>query len=89
MYQRYTVTAFTLIALLVAPFVAAADAQDPSAHAQQLIDKALAYLQSKQNADGSWGDAKAPPAVTALILKGFAQDPKIGPEAPFVKKGYD
>jgi len=89
MYRRYTPATLTLIAFILAPSASATVAQDPSAHAQQLIDKGLDYLKSKQNPDGSWGDAKAPPAVTALILKAFAQDPKIGPEAPFVKKGYD
>ena len=53
------------------------------------IDKGLAFLKSKQYADGGWTNEKQPPAINALVLKAFAQDPKTGPQADFVKKGYE
>jgi squalene-hopene/tetraprenyl-beta-curcumene cyclase len=56
---------------------------------QQSIDKGLAFLKTKQLPDGGWANEKQPPAITALVLKAFAQDPRTGAKADFVKKGYD
>ena len=56
---------------------------------QASIDRGLAYLKSQQKPDGSWQKPNDPPALTAIALKAFAQDPKTGPNADFVKKGYD
>lgn len=53
------------------------------------IDKGLAFLKSRQLEDGGWATDKQPPAITALVLKPFAQDPKTGPQADFVRKGFD
>lgn len=70
--------------------VAAAEVKPVDAAAiQAAIDKGLAFLKSKQNPDGGWTNEKQPPAINALVLKAFAQDPKTGPKADFVKKGYD
>ncbi len=55
----------------------------------QAIDKGLAYLKTQQLPDGGWATEKQPPAITALVLKPFARDPKTGPQADFVKKGFD
>ncbi len=67
----------------------AADAPALDARVQASIDKALSYLKAQQKPDGGWQGEKDPPALTALPLKVFAQDPKTGPNADFVKKGYD
>jgi squalene-hopene/tetraprenyl-beta-curcumene cyclase len=67
----------------------AAEGGDVDARVQSAIDKATAFLKSKQNPDGGWSRPNDPPALTAIALKAFAQDPKIGPDADFVKKGYD
>jgi squalene-hopene/tetraprenyl-beta-curcumene cyclase len=61
---------------------------DPSAQAQQLIDRGLAYLKSQQQSDGSWQKGNDPPAITALALKASAQDPKVSKDA-IVSKGFD
>ena len=68
---------------------AAADAPSVDVKVQATIDKALAFLKSQQQPDGSWQKGDQPPALTAIALKAFAQDPKTGPNADFVKKGYD
>jgi len=90
--------AMTLGASLIAapsfiPFapapVHAADAASTDAKVQAAVDKALAYLKSQQKPDGGWQKENDPPALTAIALKAFAQDPKVGPGADFVKKGYD
>jgi hypothetical protein len=57
--------------------------------AQGMIDKGLAYLQTQQKPDGSWQNEKEPPALTAIVLKAFAQNSKHGAHPDFVKKGYD
>jgi squalene-hopene/tetraprenyl-beta-curcumene cyclase len=56
---------------------------------QATIDRGLAFLKSQQKEDGGWQKPNDPPALTAIALKAFAQDPKTGPNADFVKKGYD
>src|SRR5258706_892194 len=67
----------------------AAEQGTVDAKVQAAIDRGLAYLKSQQKSDGGWQKENDPPAVTAIALKAFAQDPKTGPNADFVKKGYD
>src|SRR5258706_15367049 len=67
----------------------AADASSADAKVQAAIDRGLAFLKSQQKPDGGWQKENDPPAITAIALKAFAQDPKTGPNADFVKKGYD
>jgi squalene-hopene/tetraprenyl-beta-curcumene cyclase len=63
---------------------------DPAAKAQHLIDAGLAYLRSQQQPDGSWQlTDRDPPALTAIILKGFVQSPNYSTNDDFVRKGYD
>ena len=59
------------------------------ARVQATIDKGLTFLKSQQQPDGTWQKTGQPPALTALPLKAFAQDPKFGPGADFVKKGFE
>jgi squalene-hopene/tetraprenyl-beta-curcumene cyclase len=77
--------------LPLAGSTARAQAGAASAHAdvQATIDKATTFLKSQQQADGTWQKTGQPPAFTAIALKVFVQDPKFGPNADFVKKGYD
>jgi squalene-hopene/tetraprenyl-beta-curcumene cyclase len=56
---------------------------------QATIDRGLAFLKSQQKPDGGWQKPNDPPALTAIAVKAFAQDPKTGPNADFVKRGYD
>ncbi len=67
---------------------AAEKPSDAAAKAQALLDKALAYLAAQQNPDGSFGNEKMPPAVTALILRGMVQDKNHPYSKESVKKGY-
>ncbi|MFT3784841.1 MAG: terpene cyclase/mutase family protein [Tepidisphaeraceae bacterium] len=61
----------------------------PDAQVQALIDSGLRYLKSQQTEAGTWGDEKTPPAITALALKAFVQEPSLTADTDFVKKGYD
>jgi squalene-hopene/tetraprenyl-beta-curcumene cyclase len=58
------------------------------ADVQRMIDSGLAFLKSKQKADGSWASPQEPPAISALVLRAFAKEPSIGPRADFVARGY-
>src|SRR6476620_204462 len=71
--------------------IAAARAADANLDqkVQSAIDKGLAYLKSQQKPDGSWQKPNDPPALPAIALKAFSQDPKTAPNADFVKRGYD
>ncbi len=76
-----------LIAMLAIASVSFGQSVEEKVNAS--IDKGLAFLKSQQKPDGGWQGEKDPPAITAIVLKAFAQDPKTGPKADFVKKGYD
>lgn len=62
---------------------------DAIAKADKLIESGLAYLKSKQNADGSWGSPSDPPGVTALALRSFAEAGRTPANDPDVARGYD
>lgn len=82
-------TRLTCILILLA-FVARASASaDPSVEAQRVIDRALDYLKTQQQPDGSWQREKDPPAVTALVLRAFVLDDKYDSKTDFVARGYD
>lgn len=68
---------------------AVARAQDPAAKAQAVIDKATGYLKSQQQPDGAWHNEKMPPAITAIVLRALALNPKENPSADYIRKGYD
>src|SRR5688572_16995793 len=77
----------SLLVALVAATPALAQSAD--AKVQATADKGLAFLRAQQKPDGGWQKENDPPAITALVLKVFAQDPGSGGQADFVKKGYD
>jgi squalene-hopene/tetraprenyl-beta-curcumene cyclase len=72
----------------VAP-AAQAPAGDVKARAQQLADRGVEFLRSKQRPDGGWHGEKEPPAFTALVLRAIVGDPRYTTRTDFVKKGYD
>ena len=86
--SRLTSGLFFLTAVaIVCPIALAADS--PAAQAEKLADKGLAFLKTKQQADGTWQTSpRDPPGISALVLRGFAQDKETGPKADFVQKGY-
>jgi squalene-hopene/tetraprenyl-beta-curcumene cyclase len=53
---------------------------------KEAIAKAVEYLKSKQEADGSWS-AKPGPAITALVVRGIAGQTPAGTKDPAVEKG--
>jgi squalene-hopene/tetraprenyl-beta-curcumene cyclase len=75
--------------LLLANEPKAAPASNPTTNAQAVIDRGLAALKSKQNEDGGWQRPNDPPAITAIVLKAFVQDPRYDASTDFVKKGFD
>jgi squalene-hopene/tetraprenyl-beta-curcumene cyclase len=62
-------------------------AVDPAAQGQAITEKALEYLKAHQQADGSWQAAGDPPAISAIVLKAFVQNPKYAND-PVVDKGF-
>jgi squalene-hopene/tetraprenyl-beta-curcumene cyclase len=64
-------------------------ADTPAERAQAAIDKGLAFLKTKQQADGGWqATERHPPAITALALRAFVQDDKYDPKTDFIAKGF-
>jgi len=67
-----------------------ATGEDVAAAGQKTVDKALAFLKTQQQADGSFQKSdREPPAVTALALKALARDPAYGPKADATKKAIE
>ena len=62
---------------------------DIRAQTQAMIDSGLAYLKSQQKPDGGWQKENAPPAVTAIVLRAFVQEPPYTSKTDFIAKGYD
>jgi squalene-hopene/tetraprenyl-beta-curcumene cyclase len=69
------------------PAEAQTSSPDPNQQAQQLIDRGLAFLESKQLPDGGWNKDPEPPALTALVLRCFARNPQA--DEPSMQKGLD
>lgn len=58
-----------------------------------IVDKTIAFLSTRQNAEtGAW-DASVPgpalPAVTGLIVDGLLMDPRYDAETPMIRRGID
>lgn len=91
-YRKHVSVAAGLVIaamLSAAPVVRAAD-EDPSAKAQALIDKGLAYLKSQQQPNGSWQRSdREPVGISALVLRAFVQDEKYDAKTDFVAKGFE
>lgn len=68
---------------------APAQAADPAARAQAVLDKAIEFLRTQQRPDGSWQQEKQPVAYTAIVLRAVVRDAKYDASTPWVKKGYD
>lgn len=82
---------FTLALLtlgLLGPASASALDDAHYAQAQEVIHKAITYLRSTQNGDGSWSPQPGP-AVTAMIVQGMLSRPDISPADPAMHKAID
>jgi squalene-hopene/tetraprenyl-beta-curcumene cyclase len=80
-------TLLSLAALMASTHVALAD---PNAKAQGVVDRGLAYLKTQQQPDGGWQKTdRDPPALTAIALRAFVQDPAYNSKTDFLAKGFD
>lgn len=77
------------LALITSPLPAQEDARQ--AKARPIIDKAIAYLRSQQDAEsGGWSVPKEGPvfpAISALVLNGMLLDDRLSIDDPAVKRG--
>ena len=82
------VVAGVLTGLAARPVIAADASGDAATKARATLDKAIDYLKSQQKDNGGWGDEKAPPAMTALVLKAIVLGRPQDKQAAYVQKGY-
>jgi squalene-hopene/tetraprenyl-beta-curcumene cyclase len=68
---------------------AARNSADVAARAQATLDRAAAFLKSKQQPTGGWHNEKEPPALSAIVLKAIVVARPQDKSAAYVKKGYD
>ncbi|BCU75527.1 prenyltransferase/squalene oxidase repeat-containing protein [Luteolibacter sp. LG18] len=63
------------------------------AQVESMYVRGLQYLAKNQNAQGSWTDnVGSEPAVVGLCVLAFlahGEDPNVGPNAPYIRKGLD
>ena len=79
-----------LFAAVAPPNACAQTTQATRAEAEVLVEKGVAFLKTKQQADGSWQpDPRVPPAITALVLRAAVNAPGASADDDFLKKGYD
>ncbi len=72
---------FTLVTALLSVTALAEPAKSPTAaEARQAIERGLAWLQSHQNADGSWSNSEQP-ALTALPVTAYMRQPWLAASA--------
>jgi squalene-hopene/tetraprenyl-beta-curcumene cyclase len=61
-----------------------------SGRVDSATQKALDYLVTSQSADGGWEmGGKSHPAISALVIRALAQDPRFGPKHPAVRSGLE
>lgn len=60
--------------------------QEITPHMRRVVDRALAYLASRANADGSFGDANAQIAITALTTLSFMASGSTANRGPYQKE---
>jgi len=69
------------------PAIEPSDAR-AAAQARSLIDRGLDYLKQHQQPDGSWQQPGDFPAITAIAIKAFVQDPQYSGDEPFLKTAF-
>jgi squalene-hopene/tetraprenyl-beta-curcumene cyclase len=87
MLTRISLLSTFLAACLFAAVARAGDgAAEPTAKdAQQILDKAAAFLKTQQAADGSWSAKQTGPGVTALIVAALLRNGQ-SPKEPMIAK---
>jgi squalene-hopene/tetraprenyl-beta-curcumene cyclase len=91
MQARSTVRATILAAVLGFGLIESfARAETPAEKGQAAVKKSLDYLASQQKEDGSWQRSeREPPAISALVMRGFVRDAGFGKTSDPVKKGAE
>ena len=87
-----TATSFAPLTLLSADLptpAANVAAANPADRAEAMVERGLNFLKQQQQPDGGWQQTNEPPAITAIALKGFVQDPQTKSTEPFITKGFD
>jgi len=69
-----------------APAANVAAPAEAAATAQGTVDKGLAFLKQNQKPDGGWQSEADPPAITAIAVKAFVQDPHYKSNDAFLEK---
>ncbi len=52
----------------------------------QIVDKAVAFLRSRQSADGSWSGDRKEPGITALVVTALLRSGRVPPGDPAITK---
>lgn len=86
--QRLLTWAIAVTLLFTAAAPSFAIDPDHRAKAAAALDKAQAWLKTRQNDDGSWSP-KYGPAVTGLVVAGLLSDQQPDTADPAVRKGLD
>src|SRR5262249_11206454 len=91
--SRYLCAALLLPLLLLGrPFARAADFGPDTKEVQAVVEKAMAYLKTRQGADGSFSPERAGPGITAVVASGLlrngysAQDPVVTKTLAYLEK---
>lgn len=61
-------------------------AQEGSKSEAEMIDRAVAFLKSRQAADGTWSADRKEPGITALVLTGLLRSGRVTPFEPVAEK---
>lgn len=59
----------------------------PAADSAALAGKAVAFLRSRQQADGPWSPDRDEPGITGLVVTGLLRSKLVTPDEPVVAKG--
>jgi squalene-hopene/tetraprenyl-beta-curcumene cyclase len=78
-----------VLAILIISHAARAQANPPAAQVQTIVDRGLTFLKQQQESDGSWQQTGEPPAITAITIKAFIQDPHYKVDEPFLRKAFE
>jgi squalene-hopene/tetraprenyl-beta-curcumene cyclase len=65
------------------------DSATASDRAEAVIEKGLSFLKTQQRPDFGWQGGSDPPAISAIVLKAYMQNPKYDAEDKFLDKGFD
>jgi squalene-hopene/tetraprenyl-beta-curcumene cyclase len=70
-------------------FTLTAEAEPTLEEWTKVTDKAIEFVKSKQNADGSWGPDDAPQkrGITGIVVTGLLKTGRVNADAPAVAKG--